>query len=172
MNRTMVRQVLECGGRAKRRHRFPDVRPRRQSGVALRFPPHSKTLTRTCLPLSGSGSQCAICESWRLCMNFDSGTQPSGCGTTGTSTHCSLKATFLSPSRFLHTMRGLKLWKLPLNFEAADVSPLHLKFRKVRADPRRLLRFRDSKRGRGDSLSLSQRERAGERVCLNHMLTP
>ena len=34
-------------------------------------------------------------------MNLDSGTQPSGCRTIGTSTRCSLKAAFLSPIRFM-----------------------------------------------------------------------
>ena len=147
-------------------------------------------------------------------MNFDSGTQPSGCRTIGTSTHCSLKAAFLSPTRFLRTMRGLKLWKLCMNFvaadvrrlilsasteiraslrrllqfkapmrglklwklsmniEAADVSPLQLKFRKVRADSRRLLRFRGSRRGRHDSHSLTQREWIGVRVCFDRVLAP
>ena len=33
---------LECGGRAQRRHRFPNA-GNVQSGVALRFPPQSKT---------------------------------------------------------------------------------------------------------------------------------
>jgi ATP-dependent helicase/nuclease subunit B len=43
---------------------------------------------------------------------------------------------------------GLKLpaiFSLPINFVAADVSPLHLIQNNVRADSRRLLRFRDSK---------------------------
>ena len=34
----------------------------------------------------------------------------------------------------------------PVNLVAADVSPLHLKFEKVRADSRRLLRFKGSMR--------------------------
>ena len=79
MNYTRVRQVLECGGKAKRRHRFQDVRPGRQSGVALRFPPHSKTLTRTCPHLAGSWSQCAICES-KLPMNRSHCRQVLDCG--------------------------------------------------------------------------------------------
>ena len=53
-----LRQVLECGGKAKPRHRFPICNsvPRApsgghrhtggQSGVALRFPPHSKSSAR------------------------------------------------------------------------------------------------------------------------------
>jgi hypothetical protein len=53
-----------------------------------------------------------------------------------------------------------------LNLVAADVSPLHLKGRKVRADSRRLLQFRGSERefvvGRilTPSLSPSDGERA------------
>ena len=34
--------ILDCDGRAKRRHRFGIARQRAQSGVALRFPPQSK----------------------------------------------------------------------------------------------------------------------------------
>ena len=33
---------LDCGGSAQRRHRFGEVDPRGQRGVALRFPPQSK----------------------------------------------------------------------------------------------------------------------------------
>ena len=50
-----------------------------------------------------------------LSMNIDSGTQPSGCRTIGTSTRCSLKAAFLSPIRFMVPMRGKKPWSLPMN---------------------------------------------------------
>src|SRR5437773_1927451 len=62
------RQLLECAGRAQRRRRFcsrPDrdrcansdlLRGRGiQSGVALRFPPHSKTLDRQWLRSMAAG---------------------------------------------------------------------------------------------------------------------
>ena len=35
-------RILDCGGRAQRRHRLENADNRYKSGVALRFPPHSK----------------------------------------------------------------------------------------------------------------------------------
>jgi len=34
--------LLDCGGRAQRRHRFSPGRQQSESGVALHFPPQSK----------------------------------------------------------------------------------------------------------------------------------
>jgi hypothetical protein len=42
-DRALPTKILDCGGRAKRRHRFWSViRQPSESGVALRFPPQSK----------------------------------------------------------------------------------------------------------------------------------
>jgi hypothetical protein len=38
----LAARILDSGGRAQRRHRFKDAGNCCQSGVALRFPPHSK----------------------------------------------------------------------------------------------------------------------------------
>jgi hypothetical protein len=37
---------MECGGKVKRRHRFLHDYANSESGVALRFPPHSKVTAR------------------------------------------------------------------------------------------------------------------------------
>ena len=49
--------ILDCGGRAKRRHRFGIARQRAQSGVALRFPPQSKKCGCGCARLRRATSR-------------------------------------------------------------------------------------------------------------------